>query len=155
MNNTITIKAINSKMQLFILILNWIMPLLFAFTQINDLYGSINILIPWLLLCLVLTIWILSVKIIVENGNIIYKSGFYKKEITIDAIVNIGTNFEIYGTSGQRDLIFLNAMGNKLMNFNIKYFGKKDLTKFFDLLISLNKSINFDDSIKKEFKNLF
>lgn len=154
MNNNITIKAINSKMQLFILILNWIMPLLFAFTQINDLYGSINILIPWLLLCLGLTIWILSVKLIVENGHITYKSGFYKNEIKIDNIANIGTNFEIYGTSGQRDLIFLNAMGNKLMNFNIKYFGKKDLISFFELIKIENNQIIFDNSLKKEFNNL-
>lgn len=85
---------------------------------------------------------------------ITYNSGFYKNEIKIDKIANIGTNFEIYGTSGQRDLIFLNAMGNKLIKFNIKYFGKKDLISFFELIKIENNQIIFDNSLKKEFNNL-
>jgi hypothetical protein len=137
------IKAINNRVQLSLLIFLWILLLAFYFVNIE-----IRLLLLWLMLCIGLTIWLISVKLIIENGKIVYQSGLLRRELYIETIISIGSNLGTAGANLERDLtIKTSDITEKNIKFNIRYFRKKDIIIFIKNIILMNPNIKIVDEL--------
>jgi hypothetical protein len=142
--NNITIKAINNKMQLFLVILLWVFAVLTVYMN-NTL-----LMISYLAICIILTVWLFTVKLLIQNELVIFKTGISEKKLLINSITSIGTSFNYAGTHGSREVTIKTIdLAGKDIKFNVKYFREKDIALFLKNILILNKNITLDEEFIK------
>ena len=110
-------------------------------------------MISCFVICILLTAWLITVKLLIHNELVIYKSGILEKKLLINSITAIGTNFNYAGTHGTREVTIKTIdITGKVIKFNVKYFREKDIALFLKNILILNKNITLDEGFIKLLK---
>jgi hypothetical protein len=137
-NIDFTIRATSNLMQLFLLIFCWIIAIASYFFTENEI-----VVIFLFGVSLGLTLWLLRVFIKINNGKLIYNSGWKKKELDIAEIAVIKTS-ALGGGSAER-MIGIITRNDEMIKFNTRNFSKRDVVKLMIVLDNLNKDIEYDE----------
>ena len=106
-------------------------------------------------LVFLLTAWNRSLKIVLDESGILYKSGWKTRSLSWTDIGSIDMELETTGTTFSKNVIIRSNNVTKMeISFNVFYFRQKDITLLGQIIRDRLPDLPMDEDFSKRMKNI-